>query len=84
MNYITTNIRLSEEDYFRLKGEAAKQRKSLSALIREKVSTSSVRSNKDIKKILSDLDIIAARNAKKLQDTNGTSLVRKMRSNAKW
>lgn len=37
MNYITTNIRIPEEDYFRLKEEAAKKRKSLSAVIREKV-----------------------------------------------
>jgi len=36
-NYITTNIRLPEEDYLRLKEEAAKARKSLSAIIREKV-----------------------------------------------
>lgn len=37
-NYVTTNIRLAEEDYLRLKEEAAKKRKSLSAIIREKVS----------------------------------------------
>ncbi|OGH36950.1 MAG: hypothetical protein A2905_01035 [Candidatus Levybacteria bacterium RIFCSPLOWO2_01_FULL_36_10] len=37
-NYVTTNIRISEEDYLRLKQEAAKKRKSLSAIIREKVS----------------------------------------------
>lgn len=39
MNYITTNIRLPEEDYFRLKEEAAKRRKSLSAVIRERVGS---------------------------------------------
>lgn len=37
-NYVTTNIRLPEEDYLRLKEEAAKKRTSLSAVIREKVS----------------------------------------------
>lgn len=37
-NFVTTNIRLPEEDYLRLKEEAAKKRKSLSAVIREKVS----------------------------------------------
>ncbi|MBI2196837.1 ribbon-helix-helix protein, CopG family [Candidatus Daviesbacteria bacterium] len=36
-NYVVTNIRLPEEDYLRLKEEAAKKRKSLSAVIREKV-----------------------------------------------
>lgn len=37
-NYVVTNIRLPEEDYLRLKEEAAKKRKSLSAVIREKVT----------------------------------------------
>ena len=37
MNYVTTNIRLPEEDYLRLKEEAAKKRKSLAAVIRDKV-----------------------------------------------
>lgn len=36
-NYVTTNIRISEEDYLRLKEEAAKKRTSLSAVIREKI-----------------------------------------------
>lgn len=36
-NYVTTNIRLPEEDYLRLKEEAAKNRKSLSAIIRDKI-----------------------------------------------
>lgn len=37
MNYVTTNIRLPEDDYLRLKEEAAKKRKSFSAIVREKV-----------------------------------------------
>lgn len=36
-NYVTTNVRLSEEDYVRLREEAAKRRKSLAAIIREKI-----------------------------------------------
>lgn len=36
-NFVTTNIRIPEEDYLRLKEEAAKKRTSLSAIIREKV-----------------------------------------------
>lgn len=35
--YVTTIIRLPEEDYLRLKEEAAKKRKSLAAVIREKI-----------------------------------------------
>lgn len=41
-DYIVTNIRLREEDYLRLKQEAAKTRKSLSAIIREKVGKKQV------------------------------------------
>lgn len=37
-NYVVTNIRLPEEDYLRLKEEALKKRKSLSAVIREKIT----------------------------------------------
>lgn len=37
MNYVTTNIRLLEEDYLRLKEEAVKKRKSLAAVIRDKI-----------------------------------------------
>lgn len=39
MNYVTTNIRIPEDDYLRLKNEAAKKRTSLSAVIREKIGT---------------------------------------------
>lgn len=38
MNYVTTNIRLPEEDYLRLKAEAAKKRESLAAVIRKKIA----------------------------------------------
>lgn len=37
-NFVVTNIRLPEEDYLRLKEEAAKKRKSLSAVIRDKIT----------------------------------------------
>lgn len=50
-NYVTTNIRLPEEDYLKLKEEAAKRRTSLSAVIREKVSNKNV-SPKNYAKIL--------------------------------
>lgn len=38
MNYITTNIRIPEDDYLKLKAEAARKRKSLAAVIREKIT----------------------------------------------
>lgn len=53
-NYITTNIRIPEEDYLRLKEEAAKKRISLSAVIREKVGKKK-KSAKSYAEILSSL-----------------------------
>ena len=52
MNYVTTNIRIPEEDYLRLKEEAAKKRTSLSAIIREKVGSKKKISHKDYAKLL--------------------------------
>ncbi len=39
MNFVTTNIRLPEEEYLRLKSEAARKRKSFAAIVREKLGT---------------------------------------------
>ena len=53
MNYVTTNIRLPEDDYLRLKAEAAKKRTSLSAIIREKVTKPKISGEEYRKKLLS-------------------------------
>lgn len=53
-NYITTNIRLPEEDYMRLKEEAVKTRRSFSAVIREKVGKKKV-DRKNYSKLLLSL-----------------------------
>lgn len=37
MNYITTNIRIPEKDYERLKREALAQKKSFAQIIRQKI-----------------------------------------------
>lgn len=52
-SFVVTNIRLPEEDYLRLKEEAAKKRKSLSAVIREKVSKKKPSLEEYRKKLLS-------------------------------
>lgn len=54
-NYVTTNIRLAEEDYLRLKEEAFKKRTSLSAIIREKIGGKKKISPKDKAKLLLSL-----------------------------
>lgn len=85
MNYVTTNIRLPEKDYLRLKNEAVKRRKSLAAIIREKVAADELpHSNDEIKKIMAELDVIAKNNGKKLKGRSGAKIIREMRNNAKW
>ncbi len=54
MNYITTNIRLPEEDYINLKEEAARKRISLAAVIRQRISSKRV-SSKDYSNLLLSL-----------------------------
>ena len=48
MNWITTNIRFPEEEYMELKMEAAKKRKSVAAIIRERVLPKKKYKNKTI------------------------------------
>lgn len=85
MNYVTTNIRLPEKDYLRLKSEAAKRRKSLAAIIREKVGADqSPHSDDEIKKIIEELDVRAKSNGKKLKGRSGVKIIREMRDNSKW
>lgn len=52
-NFVTTNIRIPEEDYLRLKEEAARKRKSFSAIIREKVGKKKLSREAYVKKLLS-------------------------------
>ncbi len=51
-NYVVTNIRLPEEDYLRLKEEAAKKRTSFSAVIRDKVGKKKLSREEWAKKLL--------------------------------
>lgn len=51
-DYVVTNIRLPEEDYLRLKEEAARKRTSLSAVIRERVGGKKKPSPSEYRKIL--------------------------------
>lgn len=51
-NYVTTNIRLTEEDYLRLKEEAAKRRMSLAAVVRERVGAKKLSKEVYVEKLL--------------------------------
>lgn len=84
-DFVTTNIRLAEEDYLRLKGEAAKRRKSLSAVIRERLSVKKqVRSRSQVEKMMKDLEKLARRNAKKLKGWDSLKALREIRDEPAW
>lgn len=80
MNYITTNIRITEEDYLRLKAEAAKSRKSLSAVIREKIGGGgNKRSVREVEQMMQELNVLASKNAQKLKGWNSQKALREIR-----
>ena len=85
MNYVTTNIRISEEDYLRLKEEAAKKRKSFSSIIRERIKPKEKkRSKAEVQKIMSNLDKIAKENAKYTKGFDSVKALREIRYHGKW
>lgn len=83
MNYVTTNIRIPEKDYLRLKEEAAKSRKSLAAVIREKVKTDEKprRSKEEVDKMMKELNSIALKNAKYTKNFDSVKALREIRYN---
>ncbi|MDP3955433.1 MAG: hypothetical protein Q8Q15_03670 [bacterium] len=84
-NYITTNIRLPEEDYLRLKEEAFKKRKSLSAIVRGKlVAKKKHRSEAEVKNFMKSLDKVASEIAKHTKGFNSVKALREMRYKGKW
>ena len=83
MNYVTTNIRISEEDYLRLKQEAAKKRQSLSAVIRERIGTGK-NHKKSSADLLKRIRTHAAQSAHHLEGVDIVKAVREMRYSGKW
>lgn len=85
MNYVTTNIRLPEESYLKLKEEAFSKRKSLAAIIRGKISaTQGKRSKAEIERFLSERDQLAKELGKKLKGFDVVKALREMRDEGKW
>lgn len=85
MGYITTNIRFDEEEYYRLKAEATRTRKSLSAVVREKVkSKQKAKSKAEVKRIMADLDKLAKENAKYTKGFDSVKALREIRYHGKW
>jgi predicted CopG family antitoxin len=84
MNYVTTNIRIAEDDYLRLKAEAAKSRKSLSGVIREKLSAEeSPRSSEEVAKIMLETEKLAQRNARYTKGFDSVKALREIRYEGK-
>ena len=80
MNFVTTNIRLPEEEYIKLKAEAARKRKSLAAVIREKVGVEDKTFSKsEVEKFMRELDEIAESNSKKLKGWDSLKALREIR-----
>lgn len=84
MNYVTTNIRLPEESYLKLKEEAFAKRKSFSAVIREKLGVKNVRSEAEIEQFMSELNVMAKSLGKKLKNFDSVKAIREMREKSKW
>lgn len=85
MNYVTTNIRISEDDYLRLKAEAAKKRQSLSAVIREKIKPKEKKLSKaEVKKILAKTDKLAKEIGRYTKGFDSVKALREIRYHGKW
>lgn len=84
-NFVTTNIRIPEEDYLALKDEAARTRTSLSGVIRKKIMfQKKKRSENEIKKIYQMRRKIAENLNKKIKDFDIVKALREMRYEGKW
>lgn len=78
MNYVTTNIRIPEEDYLRLKAEAANNRTSLSAVVREKIAGKKTKQTTPAE-LMSEIRKHAHENARYLKDFDSLKALREIR-----
>ena len=83
MNYVTTNIRIPEEDYLRLKAEAAKMRTSFSAVIRNKLKMKE-KQKLSAEKLMKRIEKHARENAKYTKGFDSTKAIREIRYEGKW
>lgn len=75
MNWVTTNIRLPDDIYMDLKMKAAKERKSVAAVIREKLSEDKKIGMKEGEGLLQRMEKFSQRIAKKSPHLNLTKAV---------
>ncbi|MBI2029935.1 hypothetical protein HYT02_05955 [Candidatus Gottesmanbacteria bacterium] len=79
MNWVTTNIRFPEDLYMEIKIEAAKKRKSVAALVRDKFTRKSKKKQRDVKTIMKELDKLAKETARQNPGINFTEKLIEMR-----
>lgn len=83
MNFVTTNIRFYEEDYLRLKTEAAKARVSLSEIVRQKIRKKQNTGNNK-KALLRKLNALAKHNSKYMKNIDSVAIIRQIRYQDSW
>ncbi len=81
--FVTTNIRIPESDYLRLKDEAARKRISLSAVIREKIGVKKIPA-KSVDEIIKLIRSHAHQNEQNMDSVDIVESLREMRYQRKW
>ncbi|MBI2326829.1 hypothetical protein HYU92_00770 [Candidatus Curtissbacteria bacterium] len=80
MDYITTNVRFHKEEYMRLKEEAARTRKSFSAIVREKVRSKRKKLSKaEVDKIMAETEKLAREIGKYTKGFDSVKALREIR-----
>lgn len=79
MNWITTNLRLPEDIYIDLKMKAAKERKSLAVVIREKLGAKKANTADTASKLLKRMQKLGEEIAKENKGINFTKGLIEMR-----
>jgi len=79
MNWITTNLRLPEDLYMNLKIKAARERKSLAVVIREKLGVKKDFTAENAKRILAEMQKLGEEIAKENKGVNFTKGLIEMR-----
>lgn len=79
MNWITTNIRFPEDLYMELKMQAARERRSVAEIVRERVVKKKITKKENVEKFMSELDKVAKANAIVMKGKSLSKLLIEMR-----
>lgn len=79
MNWITTNIRLPEDLYIDFKMQAARQRKSVAEIMRQKLAPKKKLSKSNIQALMKEFDRVAKANARVMKGKSLSKLLIEMR-----